>query len=229
MVRFSYIFSLSLLLFFSIYSYGQDKDSLYAPIKEKEPLVLNGMKVGINIGRFSDYLFKPERTSYEASFDFNLSNKYFGVIEGGLSETNIKKDNYQYSSEGTFVKAGVDFNMLKKYPSDYFGIGVRLGRAAFKHSATKLTYENIHWPTQSLSIDSKSYTTYWLEVSLGIKGELLKNVYFGWSALVRVGISGRKDEQFQPYNIPGFGKGTNAINLGANYYIYYQIPFNKNK
>ncbi len=229
MVRFSYIFSLIFLVFFSYYSYGQDEDTLYVPQKEKVPLVLKGMKVGVNVGRFSDYLFKPERTSYEASFDFNISNKYFGVIEGGFSEISIEKDNYDYTSEGSFVKAGVDFNMLKKYPSDYFGIGVRLGRASFKHSASNIIYNDIHWPIQSFSVDSKSYTTYWLEVSLGIKGELLKNVYFGWSALIRVGISGRKDEQFQPYDIPGFGKGESTVNLGANYYIYYQIPFNKNK
>jgi len=234
MARFKYIFSLFITVFVAIACYGQennslDDENLYAPEEEKVPLVLKGIKVGVNVGRFSDFLFKPERTSYEASVDFNISDKYFGVIEAGLSELNLEKDNYSYSSEGSFIKAGVDFNMLKKYPTDYFGIGLRLGRADFTHSASNINYQDSHWPTGSLVMDSKSYSMYWFEVSFGLKGELIKNVYFGWSALMRIGISGRKDGQFQAFDIPGFGKGTNSVNLGANYYIYYQIPFRKNK
>ncbi|MFC2151379.1 DUF6048 family protein [Bacteroidota bacterium] len=225
MFRFTFSLFFIFLSFCSLY--GQNED-LYVPVKEKEPIVLKGIKVGANVGRYTDFLFKPERSSYEFSFDFNLSHKYFGVLEAGYSEINLKKDNYTYKSEGNFYKIGFDYNMLKKYPSDYLGMGVRLGRADFSHSATNVIFEEIHWPIDPISIDSKSYSTYWLEVSFGLKGELIKNVYFGWSALVKIAISGRKDDVFQPYDIPGFGKGANTVNLGANYYIYYQIPFNRN-
>jgi hypothetical protein len=44
---------------------------------------------------------------------------------------------------------------------------------------------------------------------------------------VRVRISGDEDLNFQPYDIPGFGTGEKTITLGANYYIFYQIPFNR--
>ena len=226
MAIFRYIFSILFILTSFSFSFGQ-ADSLYAPKEEKEPLELKGIKFGLNVGRFSDYLFKPERFSYEASFDFNLSHKYYGVIEAGYSEIDMEKDNYHYYSDGTFFKIGMDYNMLKKYPSDFFGVGVRLGRAGFTHSAENVLIEDDHWPSYTTSIDSKSYNTYWLEVSLGIKAELLKNVYFGWSALVKIAVSGREDVDFQPYDIPGYGNGTKAINLGANYYIYYQIPFNR--
>lgn len=223
---FKYIFSVLFILTSFSFSFGQN-DSLYVPKEEKEPLELKGIKFGVNVGRFADFQFKPERISYEASFDFNLSHKYYGVIEAGYSEINLEKDNYNYLSEGTFYKVGMDYNMLKKYPSDFFGVGVRLGRADFKHSAQNVLIEPDHWPSYTTSIDSKSYNTYWFEVSLGLKGELLKNVYFGWSALVKIAVSGREDADFQPYDIPGFGKGAKSINLGANYYIYYQIPFNR--
>ena len=232
---FKYTFSLLLILISLSSSYAQEddiyiqEDDIYAPEEEKEPLEIIGIKFGINVGRFSDYLFKPERLSYEGSFDFNLSNKYFGVIEAGVSEIDLLKDNYNYISEGDFIKFGMDYNMLKKHPSDYLGIGVRLGRASFKHSATEILIESDHWPLYTNSVNSKSYKAYWLEVALGLKGELLKNIYFGWSAMVKVKFSGGKDSDFQPYDIPGFGKGASTINLGANYYIYYQIPLNRNQ
>lgn len=230
MAKYKYIFSL-LFMLISWCSFGQvsTDSALYAPAKVKEPLVFKGVKFGVNAGRFSDYLFKPERFSYEGSADINFSHKYYGVIEVGYSEIKLEEDNYTYNSEGYFYKVGMDYNMLKKHPTDYLGMGFRIGRADFSHSADHVLIEDTHWPLQSLAIDSKSYNTYWLEVSFGIKGELLKNVYFGWSALVRISVAGRKDNQFQAIDIPGFGKGENTINLGANYYIYYQIPFNRNK
>lgn len=228
MARFKYIFSL-ILIFISFCSFGQvaTDSSMYAPAKVEEPLVFKGVKIGVNVGRFSDYLFKPERFSYEGSFDFNLSHKFFGVIEAGYSEFALEEENYNYNSEGYFYKIGMDYNMLKKHPTDYLGMGFRLGRADFSHSANNVLIDDPHWTAESLTINSKSYNTYWFEVSFGIKGELLKNVYFGWSALVRISVAGREDSQFQAIDIPGFGKGENNINLGANYYIYYQIPFNR--
>lgn len=226
MGTFKSIFSFILILISTSFSFAQD-DNLYAPEEEKVPLVLKGIKLGINVGRFADIQFKPERFSYEASFDFNFNDNYFGIFEAGYSEIDLKKDNYHYLSDGTFFKLGMDYNMLKKHPTDYLGMGFRIGRANLNQSANSILLDDNHWPTYSTSLNSKSYNTYWFEVSFGLKGELLKNIYFGWSAMVKVRITGGKDADFQPYDIPGFGKGENAINLGANYYIYYQIPFNR--
>ena len=36
-----------------------------------------------------------------------------------------------------------------------------------------------------------------------------------------------KDADFQAYDIPGFGDGSKSLKLAANYYIYYQIPFDR--
>lgn len=223
-----YIFSLILVLFSASFCFGQE-ENLYAPKEEKAPLELKGIKLGVNVGRFTDFQFKPERFSYEASLDFNLSDKYYGVVEAGHSEIDLKKDNYNYISNGDFYKIGLDYNMLKKQPTDYLGMGFRIGRADFTHSANSILLEYEHWPSYTASYDSKSYHMYWLEISFGLKGELIKNVYFGWGAMVKIRMSGGKDADFQPYDIPGFGKGESTINLGANYYIYYQIPFNRNK
>ena len=224
---YKYIFSLFISLISLNLSFGQD-ENFYAETKVKEPLQLKGIKLGVNVGRFSDFQFKPDRFSYEASLDFNLSNKYFGVVEAGYSEINFNKDSlYNYNSEGTFFKVGVDFNMLKKYPSDFFGIGLRIGRSDFSHSASSIQIEMDHWGSNTFQPISKSYIAYWFEASLGVKGEIFKNVYLGWSGIVRIQLRGGKDADFQAYDIPGFGDGSKSLKLAANYYIYYQIPFNR--
>lgn len=221
-----YIISSIIVLSTFTFSFGQDS-TMYAPKKVKEPLQLKGIKFGANIGRFSDFIFKPERLSYEGSFDFNLSNKYYGIIDIGYSENNVIEDNYHYLSDGYFVKLGLEYNLLKKYPTDFLGVGIKLGRADYNQQAKDVIIETNQWGTYQTDIASINSKTYWLEASLGVKGEIFKNIYLGWAALVRIKVADGSSNNLQPYDIPGFGNGSKKINLGANYYIYYQIPFNR--
>jgi hypothetical protein len=221
-----YIFStFFLFLSFAGSTQGQTQQNQE---EKKEPLHFYGVKAGINIGRFTDFVFKPERISLEGSVDFNFGNKYFAVAEGGYSNTNLEKENYNYSAEGYFIKLGFDYNMLKKYPTDFLGVGVRVGRSSFSQDANNVIIADSHWGNIPIDIPSENISTYWLEGSFGLKAEIFKNIYLGWSALLKIKLSGG-NPNFQPYNIPGYGNGLNTINLGANYYIYYQIPFNREK
>jgi hypothetical protein len=222
-----YIFSILFLsLVFTITRGQEESDELFMQEEIKEPLQLKGISFGINVGRFSDFVFKPDRVSYEGSFNINLSNKYYGIVEAGYATTKLNKDNYSYLSEGYFVKVGFDKNLLKKYPSDFLGIGLRLGNAQFSHSASNIIIESNRWGTTQTNVENNAHSFYWLEASFGIKGEFFKNVYLGWSGLVKIKMS-NVDANFTPYNIPGFGKFSGSIKLGVNYYIIYQIPFNR--
>jgi len=228
MVKYKYIFSLFIGILSLSFSYAQD-DSFYAEEKVKDPLQLKGIKFGVNVGRFSDFQFKPDRKSYEASVDFNLSNKYFGVVEGGYSEISFNKDLYSYNSDGTFLKIGLDYNLLKKFPSDFLGIGLRLGWSSFSHTADNIEINLNHWGTEPFPSISNSFDAFWFEASFGVKGEIFKNIYLGWAGIVRAQITGGKNSDFHPYDIPGYGAGSKSLHLAANYYIYYQIPFNSKK
>lgn len=226
-----YISSIIFLLLTAFPGQAQDESQREMPVEqteEKEPLTFYGFKTGINIGRFSDFIFKPERLSLEGSFDLNFGNKYFAVAEVGYARTNLENESYNYSSQGYFVKLGMDYNMLKAYPTDFLGVGLRLGRSAFKQEAKDVIIASEYWGNIPINIPTENISTYWLEGSLGLKTELFDNIYLGWSVLIKAKLSGGSPD-FQPYNIPGYGNGINAINLGINYYIYYQIPYNREK
>ena len=198
-----------------------------ALVEKKEPWKISGVKIGMDVGRFSNYLFKPERTSYAGSIDIGFNNKYYGVLEYGTSEIKLERDNYSYYSFGTFWRAGIDYNMLKKYPTDFLGVGFRFASSSFEHSASNIEIESDHWGTVYTSKKNETNKAMWLEASFGVKAELFKNVYFGWAAIIRIRFYGGTNDEFQPYDIPGFGNALNPINIGANYFIYYQIPFNR--
>jgi Domain of unknown function (DUF6048) len=228
-----YIISVLFLSLVCIIAQGQERekeqnqnDDLFVQEEIKEPLQLKGISFGVNIGRFSDYIFMPERISYESALNINISNKFYGVIEAGYATTNLDKDNYNYLSEGYFVKVGMDKNLLKKYPSDFLGIGFRIGNSQFSHSASNIVIESEYWNATQTSVENTAHSLYWFEISFGIKAEIFTNLYLGWSGLVKIKMTGI-DDAFTPYNIPGFGKYSGVVKLGVNYYIYYQIPFNR--
>jgi len=221
MVIYKYIFSFLFCILLGFPLYSQDIEL------EKDPWKITGVKIGMDVGRFSSYILKPEKTSYAGSLDIGFNNKYFAVFEYGYSEIHLEKTLYDYFSDGTFWKVGFDYNMLKKYPTDYLGIGFRFGQASFDHFAENISKDYSHWGSNITSTPLIKHSASWVEVTIGVKAELIKNVYFGWSALIKVHVTGGTDNSFQPYDIPGFGNPSNAINLGANYFIYYQIPFNR--
>ncbi|OFX83617.1 MAG: hypothetical protein A2W99_15415 [Bacteroidetes bacterium GWF2_33_16] len=217
-----YIFSILLFFVFSFQLMAQKTDE-----KKKDGWEITGIKIGMDVGRFSNFLFKPEQTSYAGSLDVGFNNKYFIIAEAGYSEINLDRDNYNYISDGTFYKIGLDYNMLKKYPTDFLGAGFRFAYSTLEHSANNIRFESEHWGSYYTEKESETNQTMWLEASFGLKGEIFKNVYFGWSAIIKVRFYGGTDDKFQPYDIPGFGKAANSISIGANYFIYYQIPFNR--
>ena len=222
-----YISSSLLFLLISIVAGAQNQNQdEQQEEQEKEPLTFYGVKGGLNIGRFTDFIFKPERFSLEGSVDLNFGNKYFAVAEGGYSKTNLEKDTYHYLSNGYFIKLGLDYNMLKKYPTDFLGVGFRIAGSSFTQDANNVIIADEHWGNIPVNIAAQQVNTFWLEGSFGLKAEIFDNIYLGWSALLKIKLSGG-NPNFQPYDIPGYGNGINTINLGANYYIYYQIPYNR--
>lgn len=217
-----YIFSFIFVLVFSFQLLAQKAE------EKKDSWKITGIKAGLDIGRFSSYLFKPEQTSYAGSIDIGFNNKQYFVGEIGYSEINFERENYTYQSNGMFYKIGFDYNMLKKVPTDFLGAGLRIGYSSLEHSANNISFTSSHFGDYSFDQQSETNKSIWFEASFGIKGEIFKNIYMGWSAILKVKLSGGKDDNFQPYDIPGYGNATKAINLGANYFIYYQIPFNRN-
>ncbi len=217
-----YTSSLILIIVFSFQLLAQTTE------EKKEPWKLSGIKAGLDVGRFSNFLFKPEQRSYAGSIDIGFNNKRYFVGEFGYSEISLNRENYDYRSNGTFYKLGFDYNMLKKVPTDFLGAGLRIGYSLLEHSASSILFNSSHWGNYYLEQQAETNQTMWFEASFGIKGEVLKNIYLGWSTVLKVRLYGGKDDSFQPYDIPGYGNATKSIIIGANYFIYYQIPFNRN-
>jgi hypothetical protein len=70
----------------------------------------------------------------------------------------------------------------------------------------------------------------WLEVVVGIKAEVLKNIYVGFSVRMNRMISNKKPDNFDNLYIPGFNRTYNGdFGVGFNYTVSYFLPLYKTK
>jgi hypothetical protein len=190
-----------------------------------------GLRLGMDISRFSLYYFDPSRVEYEFSGDFEIRRDLYLTGEYGFQTVDLKKGNFNYLSDGDYFRIGVDRNFLKsENPYDYEMalLGIRYGFSKFNHSASDIiTPENYWGKVTDYSVPESLYTAHWIEIVAGIRTELFRNFFMGWSIRSRILIAHTRDPNMDPYNIPGYGNGSKKGTVGFNFSVYYMIPVYK--
>jgi hypothetical protein len=98
------------------------------------------------------------------------------------------------------------------------------------HSADNIAVNSGYWGNYTDgSVAKNSIKAYWIEIGMGLRAEIFKNFFMGWSFNGRIMIKKSKDIYMDPYNIPGYGNGSKKSAIGFNYSIYYRIPILKEK
>ncbi|MGQ1889429.1 DUF6048 family protein [Thermophagus sp. OGC60D27] len=228
----NYIFISFLLI--SSAAKGQNKDQSLFPINEK---VRRGLTLGVNLEGPIGHLFDNDKSAFSFVTHINLSSNWFFRGEAGFenltfSESHAKERNYQYQSNGSFLKAGIlydFFNVDERGNNDNIFIGLNYGYALQQHGSNSLTIQNGYWDDYQASMDDYFLQTHWFELLAGPRTELLKNLYMGWTLNIRVKVFQDNSKPLKPYSVPGFGNGNNTINIGFSYLIEYFIPWQSKK
>ena len=214
-----YIFSL-LFLAGSVTAFAQESE-------------WNGISVGADLSRFVMPFIDSTRYGWEVSADYELLKDMFTSVEIGSQTTRFQKSGYSYYGSGGYTRIGVDYNYMKHLDSestDQLLIGLRYGFTTFFHEADHINIPDSYWgDLTDASVSRKWLSDNWFEVATGMRARIINNFYLAWSVRFKVNIWQQKDEQMQPYHIPGFGRGWNNSAIGFNYSLYYKIPIYKKK
>jgi hypothetical protein len=105
-------------------------------------------------------------------------------------------------------------------------LSLRYGFTSFSYDVDAPTMKDPTWgfPEIPFSYDGIKTTVTWAELLAGIKVNVYKNFYMGWSLRYRIRMNIKKAEHTEPWYIPGFGKN-NSTNLGVTYSLIYKLPF----
>jgi len=185
-----------------------------------------GIRLSVNLGKPAGYLLEPKQGGWELALDAEIKDGWFVVAEGGRSEMKLEKYNFNILSSGTFLRLGIDRNFLQRAYNEneiIYG-GLRLAGSRFTQEARDVTVPNGYWEDLSTSVPPHQVSAVWIEITAGIRAELFRNVFIGWSIQSRMFLN-TGEAAFAPYYVPGYGTTKKNTSLGIQYVIAYRIPY----
>ena len=198
--------------------------------KEEELPFYQGLMVGVDVSGMASKAFGSDAFSSEISIHANLKNRFFPVVEIGYGKTDTtgEETNIHYQTSAPFFRVGMDYNVFYKKPHlpGYFTVGLRYGFSSFTYDMQSPDLVDPNWGHTSIPVtynDVKSNAG-WLELVLGMKTQVYKDFYMGFTVRYRARQSMKKHENTEPYYIPGYGRGKTS-NFGITYSLSYRLPF----
>ena len=218
-----FISILFIFLFFSAFSQEKTKDT----VKYKDRY---GLRIGIDIFQPVYSLIDQDRKGLEFVGDYRITKRFYIAAELGFSEATIKEDYYEFYTNGQYLKAGVDFNAYKNWigMENMIVVGLRYAFSTFDQTLNEYTVNaDPFLPNQTITtpVTYDGLSAQWLEFVIGLKAEILHNVFMGFSFRWNQMISSKEPENFKNLYVPGFNKVyLNNNGFGFNYTISYLIP-----
>lgn len=220
-----YFFS-SLLLFFSATVSAQTDTTAK---KESTDVVTSDqrqIRFGIDISRpIMNAVFKTKH-SYEFMIDYNLPKDIYLVAEGGWGGSDIDFTDLKYKSTNSFFKLGVDKSMLQRmFPRDwdYLFVGVRYGIGFIERSEAIFITNDEFWGTTTGTIPPKTFVGHWAELTAGLRVELLKGFFAGYTVRGKFLINQGPFKELPPAFVAGYGKGEKTTSFDFNFYLQYGL------
>ncbi len=220
-MRKTYAYIISLVCVLSILpQISEGQDTINFPLK---------IRLGIEAVGPVNYYSNRDILNTEAWLSADLNEKRSVILSGGYLNYRYSQYNYEYLNKGFFVKAGMDFNLLKplKAQGKYWaGIGFRYGISHFTSQVPEFSVDN-YWGKTTGSIPTATSWGHYLEAAPGIRTEIFKNLSLGWTVNIRMLIHAGTNKDLRPIYFPGYGPGANKTSTSVSYFLIWNIPFKK--
>lgn len=200
-------------------------------IKTKESY---GLRVGVDLSKPIISFMEEESKGLELVGDVRILRNYFAAVELGFEDKTSKEDYMNFTTKGSYIKAGVNYNAYKNWigMTNEIYVGVRYGFSIFDQTLNSYT-PNVKGtyfiPTEVFpNTEFKDLSAHWAELVFGIKAETLKNLYLGFSFSFKKMVSTKEPTNFKNLYVPGFNRVyLNNTGFGINYTLSYMIPIVK--
>jgi hypothetical protein len=189
------------------------------------------IKIGLEVSGPAIYYTNKNILNEEGYISLDLDEKRSVILAAGFLNYKYSQYNYTYLNKGSFIRVGMDFNLLKADKSQgkyWAGIGLRYGLSRF-NSQVPAFEKTDYWGTTSSSIASKVNWGHFVEFTPGVRTEIFNHLSIGWSISLRMLLYTGTGKNLRPVYFPGFGDGTKTITTGMNYFIVWNIPYKKIK
>lgn len=190
----------------------------------------NGIMINLDVAPLvTTFTGNRETFSYEGAVQINIRNKYFPVIEGGYAGADrTSASGIGFQAQGAFYRLGLDINPARpkkdaKPGHNLFLAGLRLGYSNFTYDLNNAAFPDTYWGDGTVkNIQDIRYSKLWYEITAGIRVEIAKNLYLGWTVKMKNRFKEDNPGDNSPWYIPGYGINTSGM-WGFNYLIGYKF------
>jgi len=194
-----------------------------------------GLRLGGDLGKLVRTLIDDDYSGFEINADYRLTKVLYIAGELGFEEKNTTTEFLNATANGSYFKAGIDYNLYK----NWFGLenliyaGFRVGAATFKQTLNNYTIYNTDQsfpqPTINEMREISGLTAIWSELIIGLKAQTFNNLYIGINVQLKGRITETEPDNFENLFIPGFGRtyDSGRFGIGFGYNISYLIPLYK--
>ena len=191
-----------------------------------------GLRLGVDISRPTLSIVDKSYSGLELVGDYRISKKWYIATELGYEKEKTFEDFTTSTSKGSFIRLGANFNAYKNWldMNNEIYVGMRYGFALFDHTlhSYKPNIGNSYFPSNTITTPATEtgLTAHWTEIQLGIKVEVLKNLFLSGGFSYKIMLSLDDQKNFKTLYAPGFNRIFESnTGFGFNYTISYLIPF----
>lgn len=207
-------------LVFPVMVFAQKTDSLVK--KDFKP---SGIRIGTDVLSLVRNHLDESFAGWEVSADVDFY-RYYLAFDIGRWERNFTTATEQYNNNGSYWRAGVDVNFLKKDPEkNMLFLGARYASGAFDEHLT-FALDDL-WTSGTTSYSNVNTKASWAEITGGLRIKLWKALWVGYTARYKFGLNTKETSNMVPHDVPGFGKTNKTATWGFNYQILFRVPFKK--
>ena len=204
------------------------KDSI--PLKKER----YGLRLGVDLFKLTRMLYEEDYRGIELVGDYRLTRKHYLAAEIGNEEKTVDEDQLNFTTNGTYLKVGFDYNTYENWLNmeNIISIGLRYGVSSFSQTLNNFEiYNPNNYFEEILLLPGEKYdglTAQWIEVIAGTKVKVINNIFVGFNFSLKYLVSQKVPDSFDNLYIPGFNRTYDGkFGVGFNYTISYFIPLYK--
>ncbi|WP_293871895.1 DUF6048 family protein [Flavobacterium sp.] len=205
------------------------KDSI--PLKKER----YGLRVGVDLFKLTRSFYEKEYRGLELVGDYRLTRRHYLAAEIGNENKTVNDNQLNFTTKGTYLKVGFDFNTYENWLNmeNIISVGLRYGLSSFSQTLNSYQIYNANSyfgeaPIIVLGGKFAGLSAQWVEVVAGVKAKVFNNVFVGFSFRLNRLISQKLPNNFDNLYIPGFNRTYNGnFGVGFNYTVSYFIPLYK--
>ena len=194
-----------------------------------------GLSVGVDLNKATRTIYDDDFDGFQVYGDYRITKDVFLATEIGFDDVIFRNPFFVKNTTGSYLKIGANWNVYDNWigMQNQIYVGGRLAVSSFSHElqefkiSTRDDFFGSDIRTERREFNELLAT--WAEFQLGIRVELVKNIFLGSHIQFKARATDTEINNFDHFYIPGFFK-TNDLSgfgFGWGYTLTYLLPFKK--